>query len=66
MATVDQASTEQGRIGKTDVAITYRIGQYQVGTVRIPKEDLTEEKVKEAIRKDVELHAKYLGMKFKV
>jgi len=32
--------------------------------VRIPKEELTEAKLKEEIKKDAELKAKYVGMKF--
>ena len=34
--------------------------------VRIPKDDFTEEKVKAAVKEDVELKAKYVGMKFNV
>jgi len=34
--------------------------------VRIPKEEFTEDKVKAEIKKDVELKAKYVGMKFEV
>lgn len=66
LATVDVPATTPDRMGKTDVLITYRIGPYQSGMVRIPKEDFTEEKVKAAVKKDVELKAKYVGMKFKV
>lgn len=53
-------------MGKTDVLVTYRIGPYQSGMVRIPKETFTEDKVKAAVKADVELKAKYVGMKFNV
>jgi len=66
LATVDVPATSPDRMGKTDVLITYRIGPYQSGMVRIPKEAFTEEKVKAAVKTDVELKAKYVGMKFKV
>jgi len=66
LATVDVPATSPDRMGKTDVLITYRIGPYQSGMVRIPKEEFTEAKVKAAVKKDVELKAKYVGMKFKV
>jgi hypothetical protein len=45
--------------------VTYRVGPYQSGMIRVPKEDLSEAKVKAAIKKDVEAKAKYVGMKFK-
>jgi len=66
LATVDVPATSPDRMGKTDVLITYRIGPYQSGMVRIPKEAFTEAKVKAAVKTDVELKAKYVGMKFKV
>lgn len=53
-------------MGQTDVLVTYRVGLYQSGMIRVPKEDFTEAKVKAAIKKDVETKAKYVGMKFKV
>jgi len=49
-----------------DVLITYRVGPMQTGTVMIPKEDLTEAKVKEAVQKDVEAKTKLIGLKFQV
>lgn len=66
LATVDVPGGSPDRIGKTDVLVTYRIGPYQSGMIRVPKEQFTEEKVKAAIKADVELKAKYVGMKFKV
>ena len=66
LATVDVPASSPDRTGKTDVLVTYRIGPYQSGMVRIPKETFTEEKVKAAVKADVELKAKYVGMTFKV
>lgn len=66
LATVDVPATSPDRMGKTDVLVTYRIGPYQSGMVRIPKETFTEDKVKAAVKADVELKAKYVGMKFNV
>lgn len=66
LATVDVPATSPDRIGKTDVLVTYRIGPYQSGMVRIPKETFTKEKVIAAVKKDVALKAEYVGMKFKV
>lgn len=66
LATVDVPSSELDRKGKTDVLITYRIGPYQSGMVKVPKEAFNEGAVKAAVKKDVDLKAKYVGMKFKV
>ena len=66
LATVDVPSNAPDRIGQTDVLVTYRVGPYQSGMIRVPKEDFSEAKVKAAIKKDVEAKAKYVGMKFKV
>jgi len=66
LATVDVPSNSPDRIGQTDVLVTYRVGPYQSGMIRVPKEDFSEAKVKAAIKKDVEAKAKYVGMKFKV
>jgi len=63
---VDVPAIDPDRMGKTDVLVTYRIGPYQSGMVRIPKEKFAEEAVKAAIKADVESKAKYVGMRFKV
>jgi len=66
LATVDVPAEEPTRAGKFDVLVTYRVGRYQTGTVRIPKEEFTEEKVKEIIKADVEKKAKFVGMRFTI
>lgn len=66
LATVDIPADTPDRTGKTDVLVTYRVGPYQSGMVRVPKETFSEAKVKELITKDVETKAKYVGMQFKV
>lgn len=66
LAMNDVPAIEPERAGKFDVLVTYRVGQYQSGTVRIPKEEFNEEKLKEAIRADIEKRFKYVGMKLKV
>lgn len=66
LATVDVPAISPDRVGQIDVLVTYRVGPYQSGMIRVPKEDYTEAKIKTAIKKDVETKAKYVGMKFKV
>ena len=66
MATVDVPSVEASRIGKTDVLVTYRVGPFQSGMVRIPKEAFTKASVITAVEADVKLKAEFVGMTFKV
>lgn len=66
LATVDVPAISPDRVGQTDVLVTYRVGQYQSGMVRVPKEVFSEAKVKAAVKLDVEAKAKYVGMTFKV
>lgn len=66
MATIDVPANSPDRTGQTDVLVTYRVGQFQSGMIRVPKEEFSEAKVKAAIKKDVETKAKYVGMRFKV
>jgi len=64
VATVDIPSRTPDRAGKIDVMVTYRIGEIQSGTIIMPKEDLTPEKLQEAIKADIAEKAKYVGLKF--
>ena len=66
LATVDVPATDPARIGKTDVLVTYRVGPYQSGMVRVPKESFEEAAVKAAVKADVDAKAKYVGMTFNV
>lgn len=66
LATVDVPAISPDRTGQFDVLVTYRVGPYQSGMVRVPKEKFTEEAMKAAVKADVEKKAKYIGMKFRV
>jgi len=57
----DVPSTEPGRIGKIDVLVTYQLDPTHIYMVRIPKEEFTDEKVKEVIKKDVEEKKRWVG-----
>jgi len=57
----DVPSTEPGRIGKIDVLVTYQLDPTHIYMVRLPKEEFTDEKVKEVIRKDVEEKKRWVG-----
>jgi len=62
----DVPATEPGRIGKLDTLVTYQIDPAHVYMIRIPKEEFTEELMKQAIRKDIEEKRKWLGKKLVV
>ena len=66
LATVDVPALSPDRMGQTDVLVTYRIGPYQSGMVRIPKEGFNKAEVIAEIKKDVKKKAEFVGMKFKV
>ena len=54
-------STDPERFGKMDVLITYQVDPMHVYIIRLPKEEFNEERVREAIRADLEEKAKWLG-----
>jgi len=62
----DVPSVEPGRIGKIDVLITYQVDPTHIYMVRLPKEEFTDEKVKEAIKKDLEEKRKWVGKELAV
>lgn len=62
----DVPATEPGRIGKLDVLVTYQIDPAHVYMIRIPKEEFSEEALREAIRKDIEEKRKWIGKVMKV
>jgi len=57
----DVPSTEPGRIGKIDVLVTYQLDPTHIYMVRIPKDEFTDEKVREVIRRDVEEKSQWVG-----
>jgi len=59
----DIPSTMPGRIGKVDVLITYQLNAAHVYMIRVPKEEFTEERVVEEIRKDIAEKRKWIGRK---
>jgi len=57
----DVPSTEPGRIGKIDVLVTYQLDPTHIYMVRIPKEEFTDERVREVIKRDVEEKRRWVG-----
>jgi len=47
-------SVEPDRRGKLDYLVTYQIDAYRIYMVTIPKDKITDEIIKDAVRKDLE------------
>jgi len=62
----DIPSTEPGRIGKIDVLVTYQIDPAHVYMIRIPKEEFTEERLTEEIKRDVAEKRRWIGKKIAI
>lgn len=59
-------ATEPDRVGKTNVAVVYQFDAFRTYYLTLPAEGLTEEKVKEAIRKKETERAPWLGKKLEI
>ena len=64
VSVLDIPSPEPTRLGKTDVMITYRVDPLHSFSIRIPKEDSSDEKIKKAIQADWDTRKKIIGAKF--
>jgi len=54
------------RVGQFDVIITYQIDPLRTYIITLPEEEATEEKIKEAIRKDIEERGKWIGRELEI
>jgi len=63
---VDVPSVEPGRVGQLDVLVTYQVAPGQVYSIRIPKEEFSEERMLEAIKKDLVERLKYIGKRYTI
>lgn len=59
-------SGEPERIGKYDYIITYQIDPLRTFIVTVPKEEYSEEKLREAIRKAEEERGKWVGRELEI
>jgi len=60
----DMVSRKPERRGKTDVRVTYSIDTLRTYTIEIPKEEFSEEKLKEVLQADLKERMKYLGKEY--
>lgn len=59
-------SAEPDRIGKYDQLVLYELDPMRRYIVRIPAEEFTEEKMKQAIKEDMADRAKYQGKEIEI
>lgn len=62
----DFPSTDPRRIGRMDRLITYQIDPYHTYVITIPKDEFTETKLKETIKKDAEERLVWLGKEIEI
>ena len=59
-------SAEPARVGKLDFLVTYQLDAYRTYMVTISEDTLTEDVIKDAVRKDIEAIEKWTGTEFTV
>jgi len=59
-------SGEPGRIGKMDLIITYQVDALRTYITTMPKEEFTEERLKEKIKKELTEREKWLGKEIEI
>ena len=57
-------SAEPNRIGKLDWLVTYQLDPYRTYMVTISVDELTEDIIKDAVRKDIEAVGRWTGQEF--
>jgi len=64
--TREYPSIDPARMGKFDVIITYQTDAFHTYLVTLPKDGLSEEKIKEAIKKEMTEREKWIGKDIKI
>lgn len=57
-------SPDEGRAGKMDHLVTYKLDAFRVYMVRIPKETIAEADITEAVKADLASIEKFTGKEF--
>ena len=57
----DVPSLDPDRFGKLDVLVTYQLDPTHIYIVRIPKEEFSEERLREVIKRDIEEKKRFVG-----
>lgn len=59
-------SADPARLGKLDYLVTYQLDAYRTYMVTITKDELSDEIIKEAVKKDLDAMAKFTGKEFEL
>lgn len=59
-------SPEDSRVGKLDYLVTYQLDPFRTYMVRITKDNIDENDIKEAVKKDLEAIEKFTGKEFEL
>lgn len=59
-------SAEPGRVGRFDWLVTYELDPLHVQMVTVPQDSLTEQAIADAVRKDLEAIARFVGKSMQV
>jgi len=59
-------SAEPSRVGKLDFLVTYQLDAYRTYMVTIPRDELSEDVIREAVSKDIAAIEKWTGTEFTV
>lgn len=57
-------SSDPARLGHLDWLVTYQLDAYRTYMVPVPKDELTESDITEAVRKDLEAIGRWTGKEF--
>ena len=59
-------SVAEGRAGKLDFWVTYKLDEFRTYTAIVPKDTVTEEDIKAAVRADLESIERFTGKEFEL
>jgi hypothetical protein len=59
-------SPDDDRVGQFDTIIIYKLSDLEVHPVRIPKDNVTEADIVEAVRADIEATKRFVGQEFQL
>jgi len=54
-------SAEPARVGKMDLIVTYQVDAFRTYITTIPKEEFTEERLRETIKREMAEREKWIG-----
>jgi len=59
-------SPDEHRIGQLDHLVTYKLDEFRTYMVRIPKDPITKDDIKDAVKADLEAIERFTGKEFEL